>query len=228
MSEFGRVCERRKLRMNMGTSKVMRCTRNEDGSRLNVMLNRETLEVDQFKYFGSIIAANGGVEAYLGQRVNEGRRVSGALKGVIKNGGLGMNVEEVLYEKVVGPTVLYGSELWGMKETERQKLNVFEMKCLRSMTGVSQLDKVRNEVVSKRTGVRRKLAARVDMNVLRWSGHMERMDNENLLKKVMNIKVDGRRMRIRPGTGWMDGVRGALIDRRMNVREASEHARSRN
>ena len=27
----------------------------------------------------------------------------------------------------------------GMKVTERQKLNVFEMKCLRSMTGVSRL-----------------------------------------------------------------------------------------
>ena len=26
-----------------------------------------------------------------------------------------------------------------MKVTERQKLNVFEMKCLRSMTGVSRL-----------------------------------------------------------------------------------------
>ena len=36
------------------------------------------------------------------------------------------------------------------------------------MSGVSQLDKVRNEVVRTRTGVRRELAARVDMNVLRW------------------------------------------------------------
>ena len=34
----------------------------------------------------------------------------------------------------------------GVKVTERQKLNVFEMKCL-SMTGVSRLDRVRNEVV---------------------------------------------------------------------------------
>ena len=54
-----------------------------------------------------------------------------------------------------------------MKVNERQKLNVFEMKCLRSMTGVSWLDRVRNEVVRVRTGVRRELAARVDMNVLR-------------------------------------------------------------
>ena len=71
-----------------------------------------------------------------------------------------------------------------MKVTERQKLNVFEMKCLRSLTGVSRLDRVRNEVVRTRTGVRREMAARVDMNVLRWFGHVERMDNEQLLKKV--------------------------------------------
>ena len=43
--------------MNVGKSKVMRCTRIEDGARLNVMLNGEALEVDQFQYLGSVIAA---------------------------------------------------------------------------------------------------------------------------------------------------------------------------
>ena len=89
-----------------------------------------------------------------------------------------MSVMKVLYEKVVVSTVMYGSESWSMKVTKRQKLNVFEMECLRSMTGVSRMDRVRNEVVRARTGVRRELAARVDMNVLRWFGHVEKMDNE--------------------------------------------------
>ena len=40
-----------------------------------------------------------------------------------------------------------------MKVSERQKLNVFEMRCLRSMAGVSRMDRVRNEVVRQRTGV---------------------------------------------------------------------------
>ena len=135
----------------------MRCTRNEDGARLNVMLNGKAAleEVDQFKYLGSVIAANGGVEADVRHRVNEGCKVFGALKGVMKNRGLGMNVKKVLYEKVVMPTVLHGSESWGMKVTERQKLYVFEMKCLRSMTGVSRLDRCRNEAVRARTGVSR-------------------------------------------------------------------------
>ena len=137
MTEFGRVWERRKLRVNVGKSKVMRCTRNEDGARLNVKLNGEAHEVDQLKYLGSVIAANGGVEADVPHRVNEECKVLGALKGVMKNRGL----------KVVVPTVMYGSESWCMKVTERQKLNVYEMKCLRSMTGVSWLNRVRNEVV---------------------------------------------------------------------------------
>ena len=126
------------------------------------------------------------------------------------------------------PTVMYGSESCVMKVTERQKLNVFEMKCLRSMTGVSRLDRVRNEVVRVRTGVRRELAARVDMNVLRWFGHVERTDNERLLKKVVNTKVDGRSFRGRPRFGSMDGVKRDLNYRRMDMREASECARNRN
>ena len=43
-------------------------------------------------------------------RVNAGCKVLGALKGVMKNRGLGMNVKKVLYEKVVVPPVMYGSE----------------------------------------------------------------------------------------------------------------------
>ena len=50
------------------------------------------------------------------------------------------------------------------------------------MAGVSWLDRIRNEVVKTRTGVRRELAARVDMNVFRWFGHVEKVDNERLLK----------------------------------------------
>ena len=54
------------------------------------------------------------------------------------------------------------------------------------------------------------------------------MSNERLLKKVMNEKVDGKSARGRPRFGWMDEVKRALNDRRMDVREASESARNRN
>ena len=58
---------------------------------------------------GLLYFANGGVEVDVRHRVNEGCKALGALKGVMENRGLGMNVKKVLYEKVVVPTVMYGS-----------------------------------------------------------------------------------------------------------------------
>ena len=43
VSEFGRVCERRKFRVNVGKSKVMRCSRYGNGDRMYVILNSEPL-----------------------------------------------------------------------------------------------------------------------------------------------------------------------------------------
>ena len=61
VSECGRVCERRKLRVNVGESKVMRCSRYGNGGRMHVRLIGEQLnEVDCFKYLGSQVATDGG------------------------------------------------------------------------------------------------------------------------------------------------------------------------
>ena len=48
---------------------------------------------------------------------------------------------------------LYGAEAWGMRSTERRKVNVLEMKCLRSLLGVLQMDIVRHEEVCRRAGM---------------------------------------------------------------------------
>ena len=85
----------------------------------------------------------------------------------------------------------------------------FEMKCLRSMTGVSRLDRVRNEVVRARTDVRREVAARIDKNVLRWIGHVDRMENERLLKKVM-IGIKGNPVVV--AVGEMASVKRKVVE----------------
>ena len=55
-----------------------------------------------------------------------------------------------------------------MRSTERRKVNVLEMKCLRSLVGVSRMDRVRNEEVRRRAGIDRELASTVDQKVLNW------------------------------------------------------------
>ncbi|XP_068245376.1 uncharacterized protein [Palaemon carinicauda] len=94
-----------------GKSKVMVCTRGEGGDKLSFMWNGGLFEeVDQLKHLGSVVAVIGGVKADARQRMNEGYSVFWEVKGMMKTGGLGMNVKRGLYEKVVVPTMLYGSE----------------------------------------------------------------------------------------------------------------------
>ena len=59
-----------------------------------------------------------------------------------------------------------------MRSAERRKVNVLEMKCLRSLVGVLQIYRVRNEEVCRRAGIERELASRADQKVLRWFGHV--------------------------------------------------------
>ena len=57
---------------------------------------------------------------------------------------------------------------WGMRSAERRKMNVPEMKCLRSLVGVSRIDIVRNKEVRRRAGIERQLASRADQRILTW------------------------------------------------------------
>ena len=49
-----------------------------------------------------------------------------------------------------------------MRNAERRKVNVLEMKYFRSLVGVSRMDRVRNEEVPIRAGIERELSSRAD------------------------------------------------------------------
>ena len=90
----------------------------------------------------------------------------GGLKSVQSNRGLGIKAKKCLYEGVIAPTALYGAEAWGMRSAERRKVNVLEMKCLRSLVGESRKDRVKNEELHMRAGIQRELVSRADQRVL--------------------------------------------------------------
>ena len=114
----------------------------------------------------------------------------GALKSELSNKELEINAEGQ-YEGVIVPTASYGAEAWSMRSVEIRKVNILEMKCLRSLVGVSEWI-VWNEEARKRTGIKMDLASRVDQRVLRWFGQVERMDEFRMAKNGMN---DGTKCR---------------------------------
>ena len=83
------------------------------------------------------------------------------------------------------------------------------------------------ELGIKRAGIERELASRADQRVLRWFGHVERMDEYRMARKMLMAEVSRERERGRPRLGWMDGVQVALGNRGMTVEEARQCAKDR-
>ena len=69
----------------------------------------------------------------------------------------------------------------------------------------------------RRAGIERELASRADHRVLRSFGHVERMIEYRMARRVLMAEVSGGRVRGRPRLGWMDGVKVALGNRGMTM-----------
>ena len=71
------------------------------------------------------------------------------------------------------------------------------------------------------------LSERGEAAVLRWFGHVERMEGERLVKKIYRAEAEGNRRRGRPRRRWMDGVKGCLSERGLSIPEAEECVKDR-
>ena len=76
-------------------------------------------------------------------------------------------------------------------------------------------------------GIERELASTADQRVLRWFGHVERMDEYRMARMVLMAEVSEGRIRGRPRLGWMDGAKVALGNRGMTVETARQCANDR-
>src|SRR5215469_9483305 len=92
----------------------------------------------------------------------------------MEKGGISLGMKKRIFESILVPKVMYGSESWCLNAKERSDLEVFEMNGLRSMCEVSIRDRVRNVRIRERCGWERGLVTRYEQSVLKWYGHVMR------------------------------------------------------
>jgi hypothetical protein len=85
VSEFRRVCERRKLSVNVAKRKVMRVTRRDNVGDIDITLNGIRMEdAGCFRYLGINIDIDGCMRSEMKHRVTEGEKVSSVLRKILK------------------------------------------------------------------------------------------------------------------------------------------------
>ena len=223
VTEFGNVCRDRKLSVNVGKSKVMRVGRERGVRELNVLLDGVQMEeVQAYRYLGVDMSADGMMDEEVRHRIVDAKKSAGALKKVWRERSLSMKAKVGMYEGIVEPSLLYGSEVWCLNVQNRRRMEAVEMNCLRSMCGVRRIDRISNAEIRRRCNKEMGVGNKIDQSVLRWFGHMERMENERLVKRVYVSKVEGRRARGRPRKRWLDGVQEALEKRGLDIQEVRD------
>ena len=178
--------------------------------------------VTDFKYLGSILESKGGVVKEVGKRIAEASCAFGALrKPVFKDWNLSLRTKRLIYRGVVLGVLLYGSETWATKRDTTRKLEVFHNRCLRGILGVTaaqqKAERISSIQVAKLFGMEESLEDMIIARRLRRLGHIARMDDGRIPKKMLfgwlpqHRPTHGARMR------WRDRVRKDL--RKFKIRE---------
>ena len=79
-----------------------------------------------------------------------------------------------LYKALILPIAVYASETWTLKTEDTRKLEVFEMRCLRAILGVSLRDRYTNERVRNTLQITETITEVIKKKRLRWFGHVTR------------------------------------------------------
>jgi hypothetical protein len=75
-----------------------------------------------------------------------------------------------------------------------------------NMIGVKLSDRVRNEMIREKCGVKEDAVTKIEKIILRWFGHVERMDERRLTKEVYEADVGGNAGRGRPMRTFLDQI----------------------
>ena len=101
--------------------------------------------VHSFTYLGSIISADGSIEAEITSRIGKAagamKRLSNALW---KRRCISRQTKLRMYRALVSSVLLYGSETWNLNIRDYNRLNAFDMSCLRRLENVKWYQHVRN------------------------------------------------------------------------------------
>jgi len=100
-------------------------------------IDGETVETaSDFIFLGSKITAGGDCSHDIKRCLLLGRKVMTSLDSILKSRDITLSTKVRLVKAMVFPVVMYGCEIWTIKEAEHWRINAFELWCWRRLLRV--------------------------------------------------------------------------------------------
>ena len=150
--------------------------------------------VTHFKYLGTSIEEEGGIENEIAKRVGAGWMNWKKCSGVLCDEMMPVKLNGKVYRTVVRAAMLFGAETWATTKRQESRIEVNEIRMLRWMCGVTRKDKIRNEHIRGTTKVvqaSRKITER-RLKLYGLYGHVMRMEEDHVVRRVMTKAIPGK------------------------------------
>jgi hypothetical protein len=203
-----------------------------DGSHVSIHLDGFQLEqVQQFKYLGCIIEQNKiACTADIATRIGLAASAFGALTWCVwKKANISISTKMRIFRSLILSVLLYGAESWTLLQADLNRLEVFQMRCLRRILGVSLLDRIRNETIRARCCGQSTITNEIQKRRLRWFGHVCRQSPNHYPYKLLwhTRPTTWITQRTAPKKTWTSQLKNDLAKIRLSPVDAKEAALDR-
>ena len=141
--------------------------------------------VDKFTYLGSTLSRVVHIDDEVNARIAKVSAAFGRLRGSVwDRSGIRLDTKLKVYKAEVLSTLLYACETWTVYQRHAKRLNHFHTSCLRKLFMIKWQDKIPDTEVLKRAGMQ-SVHILLKLAQLRWTGHVTRMPEEHLPKKIL-------------------------------------------
>ena len=127
------------------------------------------------------------------------------LHSILKSRDGTLSTKVHLVKAMVFPVVTYGCESWTVKKAERQRIDAFELWCLRRLLRVPWTARRSNQSILKDISPGCSLEELMLRLKLQYFGHLMRRA-DSFEKTLMLGKIEGGRRRGRQRMRWLDGM----------------------
>lgn len=226
------------LKVNVKKTKTMAISKS-DGQRpysekhtVDVAIEGVVVEqVNHFTYLGSDMSSDGTIDHELTVRIQKASGAFRSLGSVWNNRNIQVSTKVRIYRAAVLTILVYGSEVWNTTKKQLKRIEVFHQYCLRKILKIRWFQHVKNEEVLVQAGTGN-VETLISSNRLRWFGHIARMSDSRLPKKLLDWKPNyGKRSRGRPRKSWiscvMDDATNILGDQHLSIEHLKELAQDR-
>ena len=132
---------------------------------------------------------------------------------MFKSRKISLPAKRVAYVALVLSILLYGSECWCLTAVLWRKLRTFHRSCTRAMCRINRWHtwkcKITAASVSQRLGLK-SLETYVVKRQLQWAGHVARMGEHRLPRKLLTAWCYNKRPKGRPESTYGEGLEFAL------------------